>query len=151
MTYSRRKIALAPIWITLAIALAIVLAVGLATPKPAGAFIHEIVAALCNGGHGQGDFGEVEPPGQTPPRAHGESEVRALLATGFIDDVDVDVPANLVTITFDFGVPNSKYMDSGGDLFLAGAGGDGLDLLLSPLPAPDPAFPGHAHCFNLQP
>jgi hypothetical protein len=26
----------------------------------------------------------------------------------------------------------------------------GVDLLLSPLPIPDPSFPAHSHCANLQ-
>ena len=140
MTYSRR-IGLAPIWITLAIALLIVLAVGLARPKPAGAAIHEIIAALCNG------RGETVPPGQV---RGGQSEVRALLATGFIADIDESVPGQ-VTVTFDFGVPTSKYISAGFDLILEDAFPGGVDLILSPLPIPDPAFPAHAHSFNLRP
>jgi len=139
MTYSRRRIALAPIWITLAIALAIVLAVGLATPRPAGAAIHEIIAALCNGKD------PVSAPGQE--RGGQQSNTRALLATGFIDFVDTSVSGQ-VTVTFDFNVPNSKYIASGSDFTITNGAGPGVDLILSPLPIPDPDFPAHDNCFN---
>jgi len=136
MTYSRRRIALAPLWITLAIALAIVLAVGLATPRPAGAFIHEIIGALCNG------RGEVIPPGQAPG---GPAMVRALTATGFITSVDDSVPGQ-VTINFDVTVPNSKSISAGFDLPIPNGAGPGVTLILSPLPIADPNFPAHANC-----
>jgi len=141
MTFSRRRIALAPIWITLAIALAIVLAVGLATPKPADAFIDEIVAALCNGGD------PLEPPAQGPG---GQAEVRALIATGFIAGSDFTTNAPNLTIFFDPTVPASKFRDAGvGDITIGGAGPGGVDLILSPGVEPDPDFPAHKHCANL--
>lgn len=141
MTFSRR-IGLAPIWVALAIALLIVLAVSLATPKPAGAVLDEIVAALCNGGD------PLEPPGQTPPRSHGKSELRALQATGFITSI-VET-ANNVTINFDSGVPASKFsvVSPEADLVLPNFFGPGVSLTLSPEVEPDPNFPAHVHCFN---
>jgi len=140
MTYSRRRIGLAPIWITLAIALAIVLAVGLATPRPAGAAIHEIIAALCNG------RGETVPPGQV--RA-GRSFVRALLATGFIVSIEEGVgDGNDVKITFDPTVPNSKFRSTGGDVTIPNFFGPTVDLISSPGIVPDPGFPAHANCPN---
>ena len=145
MTYSKR-IRLAPILVALAIALLIALAVSLVTPKPADAFIHEIIAAACR----HNKLGEVEPPGQVPPRQHGKSEVRALLATGFIVSIDPNAgDGNDTQITFDPTVPASKFISAGFDLTIpGGAGGPGQDLILSPLVIPDPNFPGHVHCFN---
>ena len=143
MTFSRR-IGLAPIWITLAIALAIVLAVGLATPRPAGALVHEIIAALCNGGAGQGEDGEVEPPGQAK---QGQSFVRALQASGFITSI-VESPTN-VTVNFDPTVPNAKFRDAGvGDVTIPNGIAPGVSLTLSPLIEPDPDFPAHKNCPN---
>jgi len=142
MTFSRR-IGLAPIWITLAIALAIVLAVGLATPRPAGAFIDEIIAALCNGGD------EVIPPGQV--REGGQSFVRALQASGFIEDIDFTNFPIFVTINFDPDVPNSKFRSTGGDVPIPDGFAPGIDLVLSPGVEPDPNFPAHAACRNLNP
>ena len=143
MTYSRR-IGLAPIWITLAIALAIVLAVGLARPRPAGAAIHEIIAALCNGGAGQGEFGEVEPPGQVK---QGQSFLRALQATGFITSVVPD--GDDLTINFDPTVPNSKFRDKGeGPITFPFGGGF---LTLNPNIEPDPDFPAHKNCAGFPP
>ena len=137
MTYSRRRIALAPIWITLAIALAIVLAVGLARPQPAGAEIHEIIGALCNGKE------KVLPPGQV---SEGQSFLRALQATGFI--VSIEETATNVKITFDVDVPNSKFLSAGFDLTIPDEVAPGVSLTLSPLPVPDPDFPAFANCFN---
>ena len=136
-------------WIApVAIALAIMLAVNVSTPKPAEAAIHEIIAALCNGGNGQGDHGEVEPPGQV---AEGKNSfLRALIATGFITGFDFSVPGQ-VTVNFDVTVPNSKFISAGFDLTIPGGFGPGVDLVLSPLPVPDPNFPAHANCKNFPP
>ena len=130
------------------VALAVVLAVNLTTPKPAEGLIHEIIAAMCNGGVGQGEFGEVEPPGQA---MNGTSFARALQATGFITDIDGSVPGQ-VTVSFDPTVPNSKFIDSGvGDVTIPNGIAPGVDLILSPGIEPDPDFPAHAHCNNLNP
>jgi hypothetical protein len=112
----------------------------IATPAPAEAFIHEIIAALCREG---GE--EVIPPGQVQD---GQSFVRALQATGVIESIDIT--PTLVTITFDPTRPASKFMSAGMDLLIPGAF-DGVDLLLSPLIVPDPNFPAHAGCRNLNP
>ncbi len=128
MTDSRR-IGLAPIWVTLAIALAIVLAVGLAKPRPAGAEIHEIIGALCNGKD------RVVPPGQV---RQGQSFLRALQATGFI--TSIDFTPTLVTINFDPTVPNSKFTEVGDFELLVNGLGPGVNLLLIPEIAPDPDF-----------
>jgi hypothetical protein len=112
----------------------------LATPRPAEASIHEIIAALCRSG---GE--EVEPPGQN---RSGQSFVRALQASGFIRSIDVT--PTIVTINFDVNAPNSKFMSAGFDLTIPDGAAPGVDLLLSPLPIPDPSFPAHSHCANLQ-
>jgi hypothetical protein len=76
----------------------------LLTPTPAHAFIHEIIAAMCRA---SGE--EVIPPGQIRP---GNSMVRALQATGFIESiVETDTA---VTINFNPDVPASKFMSAGG-------------------------------------
>jgi len=141
MTFSRR-IGLAPIWITLAIALAIVLAVGLAKPRPAEAFIDEIIAALCNGG------GETVPPGQI---RDGQSFVRALQATGFIVSFDPISESPDLIINFDPDVPNSKFHKVGDEEIRAGMAPGGNDLILRPAIAPDPGFPAHSNCAFLNP
>ena len=136
------------------VALAVVLAVNLTTPKPAEAAIHEIIAALCNGGVGQGDDGEVEPPGQV--KEGGQSEVRALIATGFIASIvptafDGEGEPIEFTVNFDLSVAGSKFESAGFDLTIEDGFGEGVDLVLSPLPIPDPDFPAHAHCKNFSP
>jgi hypothetical protein len=120
------------------ICLAAALAV-LATPRPAHAFIHEIIAALC-----RAPAGDVEPPGQSDPDS--KAFVRALMATGFI--ASVEETATQTIIHFDPTVPNAKFKSAGFDLPIAGAGTDGKTLLLSPLVIPDPDFAAHAHCTN---
>ena len=123
--------------------LALTLAFGaiLATAQPAEASIHEIIAALCRGE----DLGEVIPPGQN---RDGQSFVRALQATGFI--TSIEETATAVIIHFDTTVPNSKFMSAGFDLTLEDEIAPGVDLVLSPLPIPDPSFPAHARCRNLR-
>ena len=131
-------------------ALGIGLAAGfavLATPRPADAFIHEIIAALCRAG---GE--DVEPPGQSLPES--KAFTRALQATGFISSeefIDNPAPANdKLIIHFDPSVPNSKFMSAGFDLTIPNGGGPGVDLVLSPLVIPDPSFAAHANCHNLR-
>jgi hypothetical protein len=125
------------------IAIAVVFVAHLSAPKPAEAFIHEIIAALCRAG---GE--DVEPPGQVNPALH--AFTRALLATGFIVSVDATDPTKVV-ITFDPTVPNSKFKSAGGDLTIPNGIAPGVDLVLSPLVVPDESFPAHAHCRNLRP
>jgi hypothetical protein len=121
-----------------AIGLAAVLAV-IATPRPAHAFIHEMIAALC-----RAPVGDVEPPGQSSPDS--KAFVRALMATGLI--ASIDETATQTIVHFDPTVPNSKFESAGFDLSIPGAGTDGKTLVLSPLVVPDPDFAAHAHCTN---
>jgi hypothetical protein len=113
----------------------------LITPAPADAFIHEIIAALCREG---GE--EVIPPGQV---RDGQSFVRALQATGVIDFIEVTPTA--VIIHFDATRPPSKFVSTGSDLVIPDGFGPDVDLVLSPLIIPDPNFPAHANCRNLNP
>ena len=124
------------------IALALVLAVFLATPRPAAAVIHEIIAALCRAG---GE--EVIPPGQV---MDGQSFVRALQATGLITSIDTSDPTQVV-VHFDPTVPASKFTSAGFDLTIPDGIAPGVDLVLSPLVIPDESFPAHANCHNLNP
>ena len=121
---------------------ATVLTLSLATPKPAQALIHEIIAALCRSG---GE--EVEPPGQANPNL--KSFVRALQATGFIASIDMSDPLQVV-INFDTTVPNAKYKSAGVDLTIPNGAGPGVALVLKPLVIPDEDFPAHANCHNLK-
>lgn len=121
-------------------ALAAVVGVHLAAPPPADAFIHEIIAAACRAG---GE--EVIPPGQV---RGGQSDLRALLASGFITSIEASPTA--VTVHFNPDVPNSKFISAGFDLTIPDGAGPGVDLTLSPLVIPDPDFPAHANCHNLQ-
>ena len=120
------------------IGLAAALAV-IATPRPAHAFIHEIIAALC-----RAPVGDVEPPGQSQPDS--KAFVRALLATGLI--ASIEETATETIIHFDPTVPASKFESAGFDLPIPGAGTGGKTLVLSPLIVPDSDFAAHAHCAN---
>jgi hypothetical protein len=111
----------------------------MATPRPAQAFIHEIIAAIC-----RAPAGDTEPPGQSDPSSR--AFTRALMATGFIDFIEETATETI--IHFDPTVPNSKFMSAGFDLPLPGLGTNGKTLVLSPLVIPDPNFPAHAHCAN---
>ena len=125
----------------LALALA-VLAIVLTTPRPADASIHEIIAALCRAG---GE--EVVPPGQN---RGGNSFLRALQATGFIESIDTSDPTKVV-VHFNPDVPNSKFRDAGvGDVTIPNAIAPGVDLVLSPGIEPNPDFAAHANCHNLK-
>lgn len=123
-----------------AVALAVV-TINLATPKPAEAFIHEIIAAMCRAG---GE--EVVPPGQV--REGEQSFVRALMATGFITSIDAS-PTEVV-VHFDPTIRASKFMSAGFDLTIPDGFAPGVDLVLSPLVIPDPNFAAHANCHNLR-
>ena len=120
------------------IGLAAALAV-LAVPRPAHAFIHEIIAALC-----RAPDGNVEPPGQSSPDS--KAFVRALMATGFISGIEETLTQTI--IHFDPTVPNSKFKSAGFNLTIPGQGTDGKALVLAPLVIPDPDFAAHAHCTN---
>ncbi len=109
-------------------------------PGTADAIIHEMIGAACNADA----VGEIVPPGQTHD---GQSFVRALQATGVIESIDTSV-AGQVTVTFDLDKPNSKYVSAGFDLTIPDAFPGGVDLILSPLPVPDPDFAAHANCEN---
>lgn len=124
------------------IALAMVMGIHLASPPPAEAFIHEIIAAMCRAG---GE--EVIPPGQV--REDSNSFVAALMATGFIESIDASDPEQVV-IHFDPTVPASKFVSAGFDLTIPDGFAPGVDLVLSPLVVPDPNFPAHAACHNLR-
>ena len=120
-----------------------VLALNLVTPRPAEAFIHEIIAAMCRAG---GE--EVIPPGQVKDGS--QSFVRALMATGFITSIDTSDPTKVV-IHFDPTIPASKFKSAGFDLTIPDGAGPGVALVLSPLVVPDPDFAAHANCNNLNP
>lgn len=126
-----------------AVALALaVLAIVLTTPRSADASIHEIIAALCRSG---GE--EVVPPGQNKD---GNSFLRALQATGFIESIDTSDPTKVV-VNFNPDVPNSKFRDAGvGDVTIPDAIAPGVDLVLSPGIEPNPDFAAHANCKNLR-
>ena len=125
-----------------ALALA-VLTLNLVTPRPAEAFIHENIAAMCRAG---GE--EVIPPGQV--KEGSQSFVRALMATGFITSLDTSDPTKVV-IHFDPTIPASKFKSAGFDLTIPNGAGPGVALVLSPLVVPDPDFAAHANCNNLNP
>lgn len=127
--------------VTVSLAFTLALGVVLSTPRPASALIHEIIAAMCRGEL----LGEVIPPGQAKI---GQSQARALQATGFITSID-EYPDRVV-INFDPTIPASKFMSAGFDLVIPDGIAPGVDLVLSPLPVPDPAFPAHSHCRNLR-
>lgn len=117
----------------------------LATAAPASALIHEKIGAGCRVG---GFINEVVPPGQEGA-SNGNSFVRALQATGIISSI---VPTSTeVTINFNLDKPSSKYTSAGFALRIEDAIAPGVDLVLSPLPVPDPGFPAFAHCRNLNP
>ena len=116
-------------------------ALNLATPRSADAFIHEIIAAMCRQG---GE--EVIPPGQV---RGGQSFVRALQATGLI--TSIDATPTQVTIHFDPTIPASKFKSLGFDLTIPDGFAPGVDLVLNPLIVPDMDFAAHANCHNLQP
>ena len=113
----------------------------MATPQPAEASIHEIIAALCRSG---GE--EVEPRGQN--KLGSRSFLAALQGSGFITSIE-ETPTN-VTINFDPTVPNSKFISAGRDLTIPNAIAPGVSLTLSPLVIPDPSFPAHSHCANMR-
>jgi hypothetical protein len=121
----------------------VALATCLAVIPSAHAIIHENIGAACRAG---GE--EVVPPGQAA--AGTQSFVRALQATGIIAHIDTSVPGQ-VTIHFDLSRPSSKYISAGFDLTIPDGAGPGVDLILSPLPVPNPDFAAHAHCRNLNP
>ena len=132
--------------VSLGMAVALGLAVAtlvLVTPRPAEAFIHEIIAAMCRAG---GE--EVVPPGQV--REGTQSFVRALMATGFITSIEQASPT-LVVIHFDPTIPASKFKSAGFDFLVEDGIAPGVDLLLSPLVIPDENFAAHANCQNLNP
>lgn len=116
--------------------------VAFAVPPTTFAVIHEMIGAECRAG---GE--EVVPPGQV---RDGQSFVRALQATGIIESIDTSV-AGQVTVNFDLSKPSAKYMSAGFALTIPDAFGPGVDLILNPLPIPDPTFPAYANCANLNP
>lgn len=120
----------------------LVLLVNLGMPPKAEASIHEIIAALCRSG---GE--EVEPHGQNK-MDDSASFLRALQASGFLTIDDSD-PTKVV-LNFDPTVPNSKFVSIGFDVVIPDGIAPGVDLVLSPGVRPDPNFPAHSHCRNLQ-
>jgi hypothetical protein len=125
------------------LAAALVLLVNLTAPPKAEASIHEIIAALC-----RALDEEVEPHGQNK-MDQSASFLRALQATGFLTSIDTSDPSQVV-LNFDPTVPNSKFISAGRDLTIPNAIAPGVDLVLSPLVIPDPSFPAHSVCANLQ-
>jgi hypothetical protein len=125
------------------LAAAMVLLVNVAAPPKAEASIHEIIAALC-----RAVDEEVAPRGQNK-MDQSASFLRALQATGFLTSIDTSDPTKVV-LNFDPTVPNSKFISAGRDLTIPDLVAPGVDLVLSPLVIPDPNFPAHSHCANLQ-
>jgi hypothetical protein len=124
------------------VALALVIVVHVTNPPRAEASIHEIIAALCRAG---GE--EVVPPGQNHDK--GRSFLAALQATGFITAIDFSDPDQVV-FHFDPTIRASKFKSAGFDLRIPNGWAPGVDVVLSPLVVPDPAFPAHAACHNLR-
>jgi hypothetical protein len=126
-------------------ALAFVLAAAavLATARPAGAIIHEMIGASCSVN------GPPEPSGQAG-NSNGNSFVRALQATGVISSI---VPtATNVTINFDLSQPNAKFVSAGFALTIPDGIAPGVSLTLNPLPTIDGStFPAFLHCASLKP
>ena len=125
-------------------ALAVVLgaAAALATARPSGAIIHEMVGASCS------INGAPEPSGQAG-NSNGNSFVRALQATGVISSI---VPsATNVTINFDFSRPNAKFVSAGFTLVIPDGIAPGVSLTLNPLPTIEGSnFSAFVHCANLR-
>ena len=115
--------------------------VSFTAPSRAEASIHEIIAALCRAG---GE--EVVPFGQN--KLGTNSFLRALQASGFLTSIEETNTS--VILHFDPTVPNSKFMSAGFDLTIPDAIAPGVDLVLSPLVVPNPNFPAHSRCANLQ-
>jgi hypothetical protein len=113
----------------------------LVNPAPADGSIHEIIGALCREG---GE--EVVPPGQN---RGGRSLLSALQATGVIESIEQTPTA--VIIHFNPDVPPSKFIATDGDLVIEDEIAPGVDLILSPNIIPNPDFPAHANCRNLNP
>ena len=133
----RRRVGIATL-----VAMGLAVAVHLASPPPAGASIHEIIAAMCRAG---GE--EVVPPGQN---RDGKSFLAALLATGFITSIDFSNYPEQVVVNFDPDIRASKFISAGRDLTIPDGFEPGVDLVLSPLIIPNPNFPAHAACRNLR-
>jgi hypothetical protein len=125
------------------VAASMVLLVNLFAPPKAEASIHEIIAALC-----RAVDEEVEPHGQNK-MDRSASFLRALQASGFLTSIDTSDPTEVV-LNFDPTVPNSKFISAGFDLTIPNAVAPGVALVLSPLIIPNPNFPAHSHCANLQ-
>jgi hypothetical protein len=125
------------------LAASMVLLVNLFAPPKAEASIHEIIAALC-----RAVDEEVEPHGQNK-MDRSASFLRALQASGFLTSIDTSDPTEVV-LNFDPTVPNSKFISAGFDLTIPNAVAPGVALVLSPLIIPNPNFPAHSHCANLQ-
>ncbi len=123
----------------------------IAAALPASAAVHEITTSACNG------KGGVEAPGQDPVPGvalllQPTNALRALQRTGFIASVDTAAgDGNDVKPVWDFGVPSSKFIAGGFSVTIPNFFGAGVDLILDPLPIPDPDFPAHAKCKNLNP
>ena len=129
-----------------ALLIALVAAASLATARPAGAIIHEMIGATCRV---DALGGPPEPNGQLG-LSNGNSFARALQSTGVISSI-VSSPTN-VTINFDLSQPNAKYVSAGFALTIPDGIAPGVSLTLSPLPTVDGStFPAFVHCANLNP
>ena len=137
----RKRVMLTAVALT---TLAVSAMLALASAKPSDAFIHEMIGASCRFG---GE--DVEPPGQVPGGpSQGNSTTRALIASGVISSI-VETPTQ-VTVNFDLGRPNAKFVSAGFALRIPNGAGPGVDLVLNPLPTIDGStFPAFIHCANL--
>ena len=129
------------------VALAVVLAVNIATPKTSESAIHEIVASHCSFGHN----GNTDPPGQI--RFGEKSFLRALFATGVYTDVifgeDPDgTPGPFVTIVGNFDLPPSKFSWDGISYFSFFDPDLGVTIFIPDIQGDHPSL---VHCKNLNP
>ena len=112
----------------------------LATPRPAHAFIHEIIAAMC-----RAPAGDVEPKVSclVAKRSYGRSSRR-----------DSSSPSRRLPLKRSFiSISRSPPRSSSrpGSTCRPGGGTDGKTWVRSPLLIPHPEFAAHAHCANPEP
>jgi hypothetical protein len=126
------KVAVLVVVVTLSVVAA------LASSPPAGAIIHEIVGASCSVN------GPPEPPGQAGD-SNGNSQLRALQASGFITSIQFNPSTGLVEVRFDYTRPNVKYVGSGSNFQIPGTN---ILLINAPVLSRED-FAAFEHCANL--
>lgn len=131
-----RQLAIRLVVLVVAVVLSVVAA--LATSQPAGAIIHEIIGASCSVN------GPPEPAGQAGD-SNGNSQLRALQASGFITSIQFNPSTGLVEVRFDYTRPNVKYVGSGTNFQIPGTN---ILLINAPVLSQED-FAAFAHCANL--